>query len=347
MKKLIIIPFLFVVIFCNSQTIVEPSPIKWYTVEQADSLSKANPRPIFIDVYTDWCGWCKHMMKTTFANKGIAGYINNNFYPVRFDAETYDTIKYQGKTYTNPGIGSKPKHNFAKYILKGRFSFPTIVYIDKQKSIFPIPGFRKPNEIEPLLVYFSEEINTNVSYPDFERYFFATFPLIYKEKINQISDSLLPDTTGIIKWYSIEEASKLSLLNKKTILLNFYTDWCQSCKILDKVVYTNPVIAELINENFYSVKFNAASQDSVKLFGQVFKGNGKNNPHQLTYALVKQSFRFPAFVYVNEKKQKLNEMHGFLTPKQFELILSFFAEKAYTKKTFQEYIKTFKGKIKN
>ena len=51
---------------------------------------------MFIDVYTDWCGWCKHMMKTTFANKGIANYINTQYIPVRFDAETLDTITFRG-----------------------------------------------------------------------------------------------------------------------------------------------------------------------------------------------------------------------------------------------------------
>ncbi len=347
MKKNIIIPLLFAVIICNSQTIVKPSLIKWYTIEQADSLSEITPKPLFIDVYTDWCGWCKHMMKTTFANEGIAGYINNNFYPVRFDAETHDTIDYQGKTYTNTGKGSKPKHDFAKFILNGKYSFPTIVYIDNKKTRFPVPGYQKPKAIEPILVYFAEQIHLNASYRDFERYFYTTFPDSYKEKIKQIPDSLIPDTTGVIKWYSVEEASKLSQENKKIILFNFYTDWCQSCKILEKAVYTNPVISELINKNFYPVKFNAASQDSVKLYDQVLKGNGENKPHQLTYALVQQSFQFPAHVYLGEGKQKLNEMHGFVTPKQLEIILTYFSEKAYTKVPFQEYVKKFKGKIRH
>ncbi len=346
MKKVIIIPFIFAVFICNSQTIVKPSPIKWYTVEQADSLFKIKPKPIFIDIYTDWCGWCKHMMKTTFAHEGIAQYINNNFYPVRFDAETYDTIKYQGKIYTNPGKGNKPKHDFAKLILNGRYSFPTIVYIDINRRRFPIPGYLKAKDIEPILVYFAEEVNFTTAFEDFERYFYSTFSSSYKEKLKQIPDSLRPDTTGVIKWYSAEEASKLSISEERTILFSFYTDWCQSCKVLDNTVYTHPVIAKLINDNFLPVKFNAAEQDSVKLYDQILKGNGKNNPHQLTYALVKQSFKFPAYVYLNEEKQKLNEMHGFLIPKQLEIILSYFAEKAYTKKSFQDYVKTFKGKIK-
>ncbi len=43
--------------------------VRWLSWEEAIELSKEDPRKIVIDVYTEWCGWCKKMDKTTFAKK--------------------------------------------------------------------------------------------------------------------------------------------------------------------------------------------------------------------------------------------------------------------------------------
>ncbi len=350
MNKRNYILLFFLLFFLNvlpAQTIVEPSPIKWLTIEQADSLFDKNPKPMLIDVYTDWCGWCKYMMKTTFANKGIASYINANFYPVRFNAETFDTITYRGKIYTNPGGGVKPKHDFAKYLLKGRFSFPTIVYVDRKRNMYQIPGYLEVKDIEPLLVYFSEEININVSYDEWKLLYECNYPKVYKEEIAKIDTLNYPDTSGIVQVATLKDASELTLKNKKPLLIYFYTDWCQSCKIIDGIILKNKVIADLINENFNFVRFNAASQETEVLFGDILKPTGIGRPHQLTYALLKQSFKFPAFVFISSEKVKLNEMHGFILPYQAEEVLTYFSEKKYKTQTFVQFIKSFKGKIKH
>jgi uncharacterized protein YyaL (SSP411 family) len=46
--------------------------VNWVTFEQAVELSKKDKRKVFIDVYTDWCGWCKVMDKNTFSDPKVA-----------------------------------------------------------------------------------------------------------------------------------------------------------------------------------------------------------------------------------------------------------------------------------
>ena len=65
----------------------EPTKIKWLTIEQAYALNQKEPRKMVIDVYTDWCGWCKVMDRETFSKPAIAEFVNKNYYAVKLNAE--------------------------------------------------------------------------------------------------------------------------------------------------------------------------------------------------------------------------------------------------------------------
>src|ERR1035441_1810392 len=97
-----------------------PGLVKWLSFHEAFELNKKQPKPFIIDVYTDWCGWCKQMMKTTYSDQGIASYINTWFYPVKFDAETKDSIFYNGTTYYNPVKSGKSTHQLALKLLSNK-----------------------------------------------------------------------------------------------------------------------------------------------------------------------------------------------------------------------------------
>ena len=76
--------------------------VQWMSMSEALAAQKIKPKKIFIDVYTVWCGPCKSYDRNTFSNPDVAAFINEYFYPVKFNGEGDETIVYKGKTYDNP-----------------------------------------------------------------------------------------------------------------------------------------------------------------------------------------------------------------------------------------------------
>ena len=73
-------------------TLAAQESVKWYSIEEAVQLASQEPRVLVIDVYTDWCGWCKRMDADTFSDPAVAEIMNKHFYPVKLNAEGKEDV---------------------------------------------------------------------------------------------------------------------------------------------------------------------------------------------------------------------------------------------------------------
>ena len=143
--------------------------VKWLTFEEAVELSKTEKKKIFIDVYTDWCGWCKVMDKNTFNDPEIAKYLNENFYPVKFNAEQKEDVQFRGETYKFIPSGRNGYHELAAGLLNNKLSFPTVVFLDEDfRIISPVPGYHKPDFFHKVVTYFGGEHYKDLSWKQWE-----------------------------------------------------------------------------------------------------------------------------------------------------------------------------------
>lgn len=330
MKRLLLI-ILFLPFLASSQS---HGLVNWLTIEEAEKKTKENPKPVLVDIYTDWCGWCKKMMMTTFSDPDVANYINQNFYAVRFNAETKDTIVYQGNTYINNQTGPRATHQLAFKFLPQSRSYPSTIFMtgDLQNNML-VPGYLDSKTIAPLLVYYKENLLNEVNINEFMAYFDTTF-----------TPGKAPTLQANIKWYTMQEALKLNQKNPKKIFVHLNDPACVSCKVMDSTTYNHPVIAEYLNKEFYPVRFDVISKDTIDILNQRLVNSGYY--HQLAVAAMKNEMNFPAVLFFNEKNELIMNVPQYMTAKFLEPVLVYFKQDMFQQKQFPDFLKDFKGTIK-
>ena len=107
-----------------------------------------------------------------------------------------------------------------------------------------------------------------------------------------------------LNWYkgSLEDAFALS--DDKIIMIDFYTDWCAPCKLLDSDTFTNEEVIQYVDNNFIPIKINAESEYGMPLY-EKFKGTG-----------------YPMIIFLDKEKNEIDRFYGFYPPNDFILKLN-------------------------
>ena len=117
------------------------------SLEEAVQAQQDEPRKIMMDVYTQWCGPCKMMMRNTFTNADVIAYINANYYAVKFDAESQGPVTYQDKTFENrmESQCAWPQQHASAFASSGRQRVSTLVYFDENANVIAPIQATKPS----------------------------------------------------------------------------------------------------------------------------------------------------------------------------------------------------------
>ena len=154
----------------NAQTTT--NKINWMSFEEAVKLNETSPKKIFIDVYTDWCGWGTKMDQTTFLDKDVVDYMNENFYAVKFNAEQTEPIEFMGNTFVNKGSNGPRKgtHELAQALLQGKMSYPSYVFMNENNQLLTIvPGYAEAKDFLPILKFIGSNAYLTTSWEEFSK----------------------------------------------------------------------------------------------------------------------------------------------------------------------------------
>lgn len=331
MTKSFFTTFLALILFTQAFSQQEGGLVNWLTFKEAQEKNKLMQRPLLIDLYTDWCGWCKHMMKTTYSNPGIANYINTNFYPVKFDAETKDTIEYNGKIYKPLSKDPKTPHELTLKFLGEKLSYPSTVFTtNKYEYNLLTQGFLEEKKLEPLLVFMVENAWQTASFDEFNKHF-----------LNAFYDTSFAKTP--VKIYSITELEKLQKKSPKKVLVNIYTDFCNTCKVMTQTTFVDTSLAKYLNKNYYLVNFNAASTDTILFKNDKYYNTLINNfpLHSLGLKLSNNRLALPTLCVLDEQLNTIDALNFYQSPERLKPILTYIGSNSYKTKTFNDFMQEY------
>ncbi|OSZ82443.1 hypothetical protein CAP35_04010 [Chitinophagaceae bacterium IBVUCB1] len=148
--------------------------IEWISFEEAEKRMQKEPRKVWIDVYTEWCGWCKVLDKKVFSHPEVIKYINSKYYAIKFDAERTDSFSFAGKKW---GFMPEYKANaLAVQLMGGQMSYPTSIYMEANfQNPSPIPGYHPVPEMEGILKFLGEDVYKTTKYEEYVKTFTPTW----------------------------------------------------------------------------------------------------------------------------------------------------------------------------
>jgi thioredoxin-related protein len=156
---------IFNIFLCLFLPFLALSQVQWKNINEAEQLAIKSNKKIMVKVYTNWCGWCKEMDRSTFPDENLTKVLNDNYIATIFNAEQPEAVRWNGieNKFIATGNG-RGYHELTKKWLGDKMTYPTIVILNEQgQMIQAIPGYRKPLELEQILAYFA--INGHHKFP--------------------------------------------------------------------------------------------------------------------------------------------------------------------------------------
>jgi len=126
--------------------------------QEAAAANEKHPKKIFVDVYTNWCGWCKKMDATTFKDPEVVNILNSKFYAVKLNAEQKESIFWRDVEFKWTPSGRDGYNTLAFELLDGQMSYPSYIMLDDEYSrILISPGYKDGKTLSTELRFAAEE----------------------------------------------------------------------------------------------------------------------------------------------------------------------------------------------
>jgi thioredoxin-related protein len=141
--------------------------------------------------------------------------------------------------------------------------------------------------------------------------------------VSLMAVTMLSAQDTAIDWLSFEQLEDSLAVKPKKVFINFYAEWCAYCARMDKAAFRNPNVVAKLNANYYAVKIDVETSETIIFDGQKFEnkefGKKRNAIHEIALLLASRKgvpFSLPAIVLLNESFQVTNRYFEYISPKK-------------------------------
>ncbi|AEI48084.1 thioredoxin family protein [Runella slithyformis] len=120
-----------------------------------------------------------------------------------------------------------------------------------------------------------------------------------------------------VQWTSFEHLNDSLRKERRPLLIFIHTDWCKYCKMMELKTFTEPGLAQKLNQQFYCLSLNAEEAKTILFLNRTytFKPTGVNTGiHELAELLGREKGRltYPTTVFFDQNLQLLSRVVGAL-----------------------------------
>jgi thioredoxin-related protein len=139
--------FLLLALLTLSSFATSARAVDWKAWNAGLSSAASSSRPVIVDVYTDWCRWCRQMDRDVYARPDVQAYLDAHFVTVKLNAESSAPVSYQGRTLTARSLASS-------FDVSG---YPTTIFLAANgEHLVNVPGYVEPGRFLLLLRYIGD-----------------------------------------------------------------------------------------------------------------------------------------------------------------------------------------------
>jgi thioredoxin-related protein len=140
---------------------VRAADLPWKSWNAGMAEARASGRPVLVNVYTDWCTWCRRMDRDVYSRADVREYLAKKFVTIKLDAESTERATFEDRPTTLSAIAQRFRVS----------AYPTTIFLRSNGDhVVNVPGYVTAERFMLMLEYVGDDhIGRGVKWSDFER----------------------------------------------------------------------------------------------------------------------------------------------------------------------------------